>query len=66
MDPKKQVKLHQLTEAQRARIVAALQPLLAEILEIEAEEHPIAFGDILLRKFGERCALSVHFWPKYD
>ena len=65
MDPK-QVKLHQLTEAQRAQLVAALEPLMAEILEIEAEEHPISFGDILLRKFGERCELRVHFWPKYD
>ena len=59
-----QVKLHQLTEAQRAQIVAALEPLMAEILEIEAEEHPISFGDILLRKFGERHELSVHFWTK--
>ena len=63
MDPK-QVKLHQLTEAQRAQIVAALEPMMAEILEIEAEEHPISFGDILLKKFGERCALRVHFWTK--
>jgi len=39
MDPK-QVKLHQLTEAQRVQIVAALEPMMAEILEIEAEEHP--------------------------
>jgi hypothetical protein len=39
---------------------------MAEILEIEAEEHPISFGDILLRKFGERCELSVHFWAKDD
>ena len=65
MDPK-QAKLHQLTETQRAQIVAALEPLMAEILEIEAEEHPIYFGDILLRKFGERCELRVHFRPKYD
>ena len=65
MDPK-QVKLHQLTEAQRAQLVAALEPLMAQILEIEAEEHPISFGDILLRKFGERCELRVHFWPKDD
>jgi hypothetical protein len=65
MDPK-QVKLHQLTEAQRAQLVAALEPLMAQILEIEAEEHPISFGDILLRKFGERCELSVHFWAKDD
>jgi len=65
MDPK-QAKLHQLTEAQRAQIVAALEPIMAEILEIEAEEHPISFGDILLRKLGERCELKVHFWPKYD
>ena len=63
MDPK-QAKLQQLTEAQRAQIVAALEPLMAEILEIEAEEQPISFGDILLRKFGERCELSVHLWPK--
>jgi hypothetical protein len=63
----KQAKLHQLTESQRAQIVAALEPLLAEILEIEEEELPISsFGDILLRKFGERCELKVHFWPKYD
>jgi len=66
MDPKQQVKLHQLTEAQRAQTVAALEPIMAEILEIETEEHPISFGDILLRKFGERCELKVHFWPKYD
>jgi hypothetical protein len=65
MDPK-QVKLQQLTEAQRTQTVAALEPIMAEILEIEAEEHPISFGDILLRKFGERCELRVHFWPKYD
>ena len=65
MDPK-QVKLHQLTEAQRTPIVAALEPIMAEILEIEAEEHPISFGAILLRKFGERCELSVHFWAKDD
>jgi hypothetical protein len=63
MDPK-QVKLHQLTDAQRAQIVAALEPIMAEILEIEVEEHPISFGDILLRKFGERYELRVHFWPK--
>ena len=62
----KQAKLHQLTEAQRAQVVAALEPIMAEILEIEAEERPISFSDILLRKFGERCELSVHFWPKYD
>ena len=43
----KQAKLHQLTEAQRAQVVAALEPIMAEILEIEAEEHPISFGDIL-------------------
>jgi hypothetical protein len=65
MDPK-QVKLQQLTEAQRAQIVTALEPIMAEILEIEVEEHPISFSDILLRKFGERCELKVHFWPKYD
>jgi hypothetical protein len=65
MDPK-QVKLHQLTDAQRAQIVAALEPIMAEILEIEVEEHPISFGDILLRKFGERYELSVNFWPKDD
>ena len=65
MDPK-QVKLHQLTDAQRAQIVAALEPIMAEILEIEVEKHSISFGDILLRKFGERCELRVHFWPKYD
>ena len=65
MDPK-QVKLHQLTEAQRAQIVAALEPIMAEILKIEAEEHSVSFGDILLRKFGERCELSVHFWAKDD
>ena len=65
MDPK-QVKLHQLADAQRAQIVAALEPIMAEIPEIEEEEHPISFGDILLRKFGERCELRVHFWPKYD
>ena len=62
----KQAKLHQLTEAQRAQIVAALEPIMAEILEIEAEERPISFSDILLRKFGERCELSVHFWPMDD
>jgi hypothetical protein len=65
MDPK-QAKLHQLTEAQRAQIVTALEPIMAEILEIEAEEHPISFGDILLRKFGERYEFSVHFRPKDD
>jgi hypothetical protein len=65
MDPK-QVKLHQLTDAQRAQIVAALEPIMAEILEIGVEEHPISFGDILLRKFGERYELSVNFWPKDD
>ena len=54
MDPQ-QAKLHQLTEAQRAQIVTALEPIMAEILEIEAEEHPISFSDILLKKFGERC-----------
>jgi hypothetical protein len=62
----KQAKLHQLTEAQRAQVVAALEPIMAEILEIEAEERPISFSDILLRKFGERCELSVHFWPMDD
>ena len=62
----KQAKLHQLTEAQRAQIVTALEPIMAEILEIEAEERPISFSDILLRKFGERCELSVHFWPMDD
>ena len=65
MDPK-QAKLHQLTEAHRAQIVAALEPIMTEILEIAAEEHPISFGDILLRKFGERRELSVHFWSKDD
>jgi hypothetical protein len=65
MDPQ-HAKLHQLTETQRAQIVAALEPLMAEILEIEAEEHPIYFGDILLKKFGERCELRVHFWSKHD
>ena len=65
MDPK-QVKLQQLTEAQRTQTVAALEPIMAEILEIEAEEHPISFGDILLKKFGERCELRVHFWTKHD
>src|SRR5215218_1169336 len=40
MDPK-QVKLHQLTDAHRAQIVAALEPIMAEILEIEVEEHYI-------------------------
>ena len=63
MDPK-QVKLYQLTDAQRAQIVAALEPIMVEILEMEVEEHPISFGDILLKKFGERCALRVHFWTK--
>ena len=63
MDPK-QVKLHQLTDAQRAQIVAALEPIMAEILEIEVEEHSTSFGDILLRKFGERYELRVDFWPK--
>jgi hypothetical protein len=63
MDPK-QVKLHQLTDAHRAQIVAALEPIMAEILEIEVEEHSTSFGDILLRKFGERYELRVHFWPK--
>jgi hypothetical protein len=39
---------------------------MAEILEIEVEEHSISFGAILLRKFGERHELSVNFWPKDD
>jgi hypothetical protein len=65
MDPK-QVKLHQLADAQRAQIVATLEPIMVEILEIEAEKHSISFGDILLRKFGERYELSVNFWPKDD
>ena len=65
MDPQ-HAKLHQLTETQRAQIVAALEPIMAEILEIEAEEHPISFSDILLKKFGERCELRVHFWTKHD
>jgi hypothetical protein len=66
MDPKR-AQLHQLTEAQRAQILAALEPIMAEILEIEAEEqHRISFGDILLRKFGERYESSVNLWPKDD
>jgi hypothetical protein len=66
MDPKR-AQLHKLTEAQRAQILAALEPVMAEILEIEAEEqHRISFGDILLRKLGERYELSANFWPKDD
>jgi len=66
MDPKR-AQLHKLTEAQRAQILAALEPVMAKILEIEAEErHRISFGDILLRKLGERYELSANFWPKDD
>ena len=62
MDPK-QVKLHQLTEAQRAQIVAALEPIMAEILEIEAEEHPISFGDILLKSLASAASCGSIFGP---
>jgi hypothetical protein len=66
MDPKR-AQLHKLTEAQRAQILAALEPVMAEILETVAEErHRISFGDILLRKLGERYELSANFWPKDD
>ena len=66
MDPKR-AQLHKLTEAQRAQILAALEPVMAERLEIEAEEqHRISFGDILLRKLGERYELTANFWLKDD
>ncbi len=65
MDPKRG-KLHQLRVAQRVQLVDTLEPIIAEILDIRAEEHPISFGDILLRKVGERYELSVNFWPKGD
>ena len=114
MDPKRG-NLHQLSDAQRVQLVDTLEPIIAEILEIRAEEHPtasvinidpvvsgkhrgtsllitadsqrlyetmaetcssyrfnsyeyrcISFGDILLRKVGERYELSVNFWPKDD
>ena len=36
------------------------------LLDTRAGEHPIAIGDILLRKVGERYELGVNFWPKAD
>lgn len=65
MDPKRG-NLHQLSDAQRAQLVDTLEPIIAEILDIKAEEHPISFGDVLLRKVGERYELGVDFWPKAD
>jgi hypothetical protein len=65
MDPKRG-NLHQLSDAQRAQLVDTLEPIIAEILDIEAEEHPISFGDVLLRKVGERYELGIDFWPKAD
>jgi hypothetical protein len=65
MDPKRG-NLHQLSDAQRVQLVDTLEPIIAEILDIRAEEYPISFGDILLRKVGERYELSVNFWPKDD
>ena len=65
MDPKRG-HLHQLSDAQRVQLVDTLEPIIAEILDIRAEEYPISFGDILLRKVGERYELSVNFWPKDD
>ena len=65
MDPKRG-NLHQLSDAQRVQLVDTLEPIIAQILYIRAEEDPIAFGDILLRKVGERYELSVNFLPKDD
>jgi hypothetical protein len=65
MDPKRG-KLHQLSDTQRVQLVDTLEPIIAQILDIRAEEHPISFGDILLKKVGERYELSVDFWPKDD
>ena len=65
MDPKRG-KLQQLSVAQRVQLVDTLEPIIAEILDIGAAERPISFGDILLRKVGERYELSVNFWPKDD
>ena len=65
MDPKRG-NLHQLSDAQRVQLVDTLEPIIAEILDIKAEEHPISFGDVLLRKVGERYELGVDFWPKAD
>ena len=65
MDPKRG-NLHQLSDAQRVQLVDTLEPIIAEILDIKAEEHPISFGDVLLRKVCERYGLSVNFWPKAD
>ena len=65
MDPKRG-KLHQLRVAQRVQLVDTLEPIIAEILDIRAEEYPISFGDMLLREVGERYELSVNFWPKDD
>ena len=65
MDPKRG-NLHQLSDAQRVQLVDTLEPIIAEILDIRAEEYPISFGDILIRKVGERYELSVSFWSKDD
>ena len=65
MDPKRG-NLHQLSDGQRVQLVDTLEPIIAEILDIKAEEHPISFGDVLLRKVGERYELGVDFWPKDD
>ena len=63
MDPKRG-NLHQLSDGQRVQLVDTLEPIIAQILDIRAEEHSISFGDILLREVGERYELSVNFWPK--
>ena len=63
MDPKRG-NLHQLSDAQRVQLVDTLEPIIAEILDVRAEEHPISFGDILLRKVDGRYELGVNFWPK--
>ena len=65
MDPNRG-NLHQLSDAQRVQLVDTLEPIIAQILDIGGEENPIAFGDILLRKVGERYELGVNFWPKDD
>ncbi len=63
MDPERG-NLHRLSDAQRVQLVDTLEPIIAQILDIRAEEHRITFGDILLRKVGERYELGVNFWPK--
>lgn len=65
MDPN-QVKLYNLTHDQKAQIAAALGPIMAEILDINAQTTPIAFSESVLRKFGEHYELSVNFWTRAD